>query len=248
MKRKLVGPSWSADRPTEKSSTVPTLAPATADPEKFLAPNGAFPEPPSSPVAAAADYRPTESERRAVEANFERQRSARSAPALKLRREGDTLFIGSDHPDPKLGMRLLYEALATTDEAFFDGMVSTMIDATMRRGEPEPKMLNFMISVVKGIEPRDQLEAMMAAQMAAVHVAILSSARTLAHTSTIPQQDSAERTVNKLARTFATQLEALKRYRSTGEQKVTVQHVTVNDGGQAVVGTVTTGGRGEEKR
>ena len=65
--------------------------------------------------------------------------------------------------------------------------------------------------------------------------------------TTIPQQDSAERAFNKLARTFATQMEALKRYRSTGEQKVTVQHVTVNDGGQAVVGTVTTGGRGGEE-
>ena len=43
-------------------------------------------------------------------------------------------------------------------------------------------------------------------------------------------------------------MEALKRYRTTGEQKVTVQHVTVNDGGQAVVGTVTTGGRGGEEK
>jgi len=37
--------------------------------------------------------------------------------------------------------------------------------------------------------------------------------------------DSAERTLNKLARTFTNQLEALKRYRTGGEQKVTVQHV-----------------------
>jgi hypothetical protein len=57
----------------------------------------------------------------------------------------------------------------------------------------------------------------------------------------IPQQDSAERAFNKLARTFTTQIEALKRYRSTGEQKMTVQHVTVNDGGQAVIGQVTAG-------
>ena len=50
-----------------------------------------------------------------------------------------------------------------------------------------------------------------------------------------------------MARTFAAQTEALKSYRIGGEQKITVQHVTVNDGGQAVGGTVTTGG-GEEKR
>jgi hypothetical protein len=40
-------------------------------------------------------------------------------------------------------------------------------------------------------------------------------------------------------RTFATQLEALKRYRTGGEQKVTVQHVSVSEGGQTIVGNVT---------
>jgi hypothetical protein len=52
-------------------------------------------------------------------------------------------------------------------------------------------------------------------------------------------QDSAERAFNKLTRTFASQMEALKRYRTGGEQKVTVQHVTVSEGGQAIVGNVT---------
>jgi hypothetical protein len=46
----------------------------------------------------------------------------------------------------------------------------------------------------------------------------------------------------KLARTFAMQLETLKRQRSTGEQIVKVQHAVVNDGGQAIVGTVRQGG------
>jgi len=47
------------------------------------------------------------------------------------------------------------------------------------------------------------------------------------------------RAVNKLARTYAMQMEALKRYRTGGQQKVTVEHVTVNHGGQAKVGAVT---------
>ena len=34
------------------------------------------------------------------------------------------------------------------------------------------------------------------------------------------------------------QLEALQRYRGKGQQKVTVEHVNVNAGGQAIVGTV----------
>ena len=99
-----------------------------------------------------------------------------------------------------------------------------------------------MLSVIEGIEPRDQLEAMLASQMAAVHLSMMTFARRLTHVETIPQQDSAERAFTKLARTFSAQMEALKRYRTGGEQKVTVQHVTVSEGGQAIVGNVTQGG------
>ena len=88
---------------------------------------------------------------------------------------------------------------------------------------------------------------MLAAQMAAVHNATMASARQLKVAETPLQQDSAERTFNKLARTFVAQMEALKRYRTGGEQNVTVKHVTVNDGGQAIVGNVTPGGRGVRK-
>src|SRR5438034_11217890 len=72
--------------------------------------------------------------------------------------------------------------------------------------------------------------------------------RRLAHVQNIPQQDSAERAFNKLARTFSAQVEALKRYRTGGEQRVTVEHVTVNEGGQAIVGNVAHrgGGNGDD--
>ena len=101
----------------------------------------------------------------------------------------------------------------------------------------------FIFSLVKGVKPRDQVEAMLAAQMAAVHMATMTLARRLVHVENLPQQDSAERAFNKLARTFATQMEALKRYRTGGEQKVTVQHVSVSEGGQAIVGNVTQASR-----
>ena len=95
-----------------------------------------------------------------------------------------------------------------------------------------------MLSVVKGIEPRDQIEAMLAAQMAAVHNATMTFARHLAHADNLAQQDSAQTAFNKLARTFTAQVSALKNYRSKGEQKMTVQHVHVAEGGQAIVGNV----------
>ena len=114
-----------------------------------------------------------------------------------------------------------------------------LVNAGTGKGERASEQnANFMLAVVKGIEPRDQIEAMLAAQMAAVHNATMTFARRLAHVDIIPQQDSAQNAFNKLARTFAAQVEALKRYRSGGEQKMTVQHVHVAEGGQAIVGNV----------
>ena len=49
---------------------------------------------------------------------------------------------------------------------------------------------------------------------------------------------------NKLSRTYAALLEALNRHRGKGQQKVTVEHVHVHAGGQAVVGVVSTPGGG----
>ncbi len=83
-------------------------------------------------------------------------------------------------------------------------------------------------------------------RLGAIHSATMLMARKLNHVDTITQQDSAERTLNKLARTYAMQTEALKRYRSSGQQKVTVEHVTVNAGGQAIVVPVVSGGGGSK--
>jgi len=48
----------------------------------------------------------------------------------------------------------------------------------------------------------------------------------------------------RLLKLFASQVDTLKRYRHGGEQRVTVEHVTVNSGGQAIVGSVKGGGGG----
>ena len=101
-----------------------------------------------------------------------------------------------------------------------------------------------MLSLVKGARPRDQLEAMLAAQMAAVHMSTMTLGRRLAEVDSAPQRDSIASAFNKCARTFAIQLEALKRHRG-GEQKITMQHVSVKEGGQAIVGNVSQAARAE---
>ncbi len=175
----------------------------------------------------------------------------KKAPRLKMTVTGkDAVKIGVDHPDEAIGGLALMKALGTTDVAFYNGLIGQIVNAS-KEGGPSEGAANFMLSVITGIEARDQIEAMLAAQMAAVHVASMTFARRLAHVENIPQQDSAERAFNKLTRTFAAQVAALKDYRSKGEQKMTVQHVHVADGGQAIVGNVNTpnpqGGGAREK-
>jgi len=35
-------------------------------------------------------------------------------------------------------------------------------------------------------------------------------------------------------------MDALKKYRSKGDQKITVEHININDGGKAFIGTANT--------
>ena len=103
-------------------------------------------------------------------------------------------------------------------------MLSQLADLNKRGQAINVDGLNFMLAVIKDIEPRNQLEAI---QMAAVHVMSMKLASRLANADLVPQQDSAERAFNKLTRTFVTQMEALKRCRASPEQNVTLQHVSV---------------------
>src|SRR5258707_801460 len=130
------------------------------------------------------------------------------------------------------GFGSVLSALATTDVSFVVGLIGQLADAGTRRRKVDERELNFMLSVVKGAKPKDQIEAMLAAQMAAVHTATMTFARRLADVENVAQQDSAERAFNKLGRTFAAQVEALKRYRSRGDQTVRVRSGALGSGAQ----------------
>jgi hypothetical protein len=189
----------------------------------------------------AKPYEPTSDELAALEAVRARRRAT---PRVKADENAHKLVL--DHPEPYYGCFLLMKALGTLDPDFYQGFLPQIAQASTRGEKLDEVALNFIISVIKGVEPRDQLECMLAAQMGAIHMLTMDFACRLANADNFPQKDFAERTLNKLARTFAAQMETLKHYRSNGEQRVTVEHVTVNEGGKAIVGNVTHGGAGEK--
>ena len=159
-----------------------------------------------------------------------------AAPRMKAL---DGEAIAFDRPDSAVGEVHPMAALGTTDRDLYRGIVEQLGDAASLGRDAQA--LDFMLSVIKSVKPRDQVETMLAVQMAEVHMATLTSARLLARATAMVQQEYAERALNKLARTFATQTEALRRYRSRGEPNVTVRQVSVSDGGQAIVGQAVVG-------
>ena len=102
------------------------------------------------------------------------------------------------------------KALGRTSGDFLHSL-RTQISNAANTGAPNEDAVNFMLAVVKSVEPKDEIEAMLAAQMAAVHMATMTFARRLNHVENIPQQDSAERAFNKRARETALFVVAARR-------------------------------------
>jgi hypothetical protein len=113
---------------------------------------------------------------------------------------------------------------------------------------PKAAQLEGTIAALVGIGPQNELEGMIAAQLLASHNAAMDCyRRAMLSEQTIEARGENLGQANKLSRTFSTLLEALNRHRGKGQQKVTVEHVHVHAGGQAVVGLVEPPrGRGQE--
>jgi hypothetical protein len=161
----------------------------------------------------------------------------KAAAAVQVKISSEGYFI--DHPDSALGDQLMADALGVADRDAMDGILRQLVKASANRQQPDAVNLAFMISMIKTIKPRDSVEAMLVAQMVSVHVMAMRSAYQLANAQDIARQDSAARALGRLARTFPAQMEALNRYRNNGAPAVTVQNVSVGDGGRAIVGNVT---------
>lgn len=190
-----------------------------------------------TPSAPLLDYKPTKPEKIVLQKQAARWKARPPSPRLKVQTALKHTTI--DHPDYLIGRDLLSEALGTHDPDFVEGIVAQLQTANSYKHGIDTNKLNFMLSVIKGINPKDQIETMLGAQMSVVHLAIMRYSVQFNLVEDLKQLDSADRLLNKLIRTFILLVEALKRYRTGGEQKVTVQHVSVSEGGQAIVGNVT---------
>ena len=145
-----------------------------------------------------------------------------------------------------------FKQLGGSDSDHFNQMLATQTLATLwvANSDDEQRNRQYLAATATmiGAKPADELEGMLISQMIACHAASLECYRRamLAEQSFEGRQANLS-AANKLSRTYTMLLDALSKHRGKGQQVVRVEHVTVQAGGQAIVGAITQGGGGHQQ-
>ncbi len=171
---------------------------------------------------------------------------------LRFFKEDDgTLHIdvsGGDGPHDSLGWAKYMRAYGSVDRRFGALLGDQVTNAVPESLRPEVSdRVNVASAMMSALGPRDEFEGLLIGQMVAAHnLAMRLMSIAGSDENLIDVSAKAANCANKLFRTFTAQMEALNRHRGKGQQKMVVEHVHVHSGGQAVVGTVSTGGGAEK--
>ena len=164
--------------------------------------------------------------------------------------EGEILQKPSGE-DQQKWLESMYATFGTTDIDALDlfaGQIQNVSGSGLSI-EKQAKALNQAMPLLLAVRPENEVEAMLAAQMVGIHTMTMSMMnRAMRSDQTVEGVTTNVNRVTKLSRTFIGLLEALNKHRGKGKQKITVEHVTVNEGGQAVVGNVEYGGKDEKEK
>ena len=178
------------------------------------------------------------------------KRSERKPIKVKIGKidSGEPPVTLKDPDDPLYEVKEL-EALGTPDRDLQNRLIDQVIhtfEGTVSNGEVDHNKFvpayNSTMAILTGIQPQDVIEGMLTVQMIGVHNMAMNYMGKATRTDRVDFMSTYMNGATKMLRTFAAQMEALKKYRTGGQQKMTVEHVHVNEGGQAIVGTVNQGG------
>jgi hypothetical protein len=111
--------------------------------------------------------------------------------------------------------------------------------------EDRNRQLFVAVTGLRAFKAADEIEGMIAAQaMAAHHASMECSRRAMVPDQPFEAAQGFRKAAANASRTFIELLSALDRKRGTGgQQKVTVEHVHVHSGGQAIVGNIAAASR-----
>ena len=136
--------------------------------------------------------------------------------------------------------RRLNKALGTTSSDFVNvSLFQIQAAARSPLGGISELSMNAALAMIEAAKPKDEIEAALAVQMAATHTAAMAVLAKLDVAFATERRVAAfGSAAARLLRAYAMQVEVLRRLRNGGQQFVRVEHVHVNDGGQAVIGNV----------
>lgn len=168
---------------------------------------------------------------------------------MKRREKGEKpRNIVADDPAERRGVlkRIGGSKSDTWNNEIANQVVRSLNFLTADEGERD-RLTRAAVAGLMGIEPRDEMEGMLAAQLIAVSSAAMECYRRAAIAEYAFERQESLNQANKLSRTYALLVEALDHHRGKGQQRVTVEHVHVHSGGQAIVGNVAPGGSIEKE-
>jgi hypothetical protein len=177
----------------------------------------------------ATEPEPTEAEQAEIRALAKRKKARRRTPRFAVhQQDGGPTKIAPAGVHADAAAARVMNAFGITSNELAERLMTQIVTATHLQSSTEPvsaETLNAALAAVTGIAPQDEAEAMLAAQMVGVHWLAMDLLRKANDRARL--NDAGNMAV-KLLRTYTTQMEALKRYRSAGEQRVVVQHQHVN--------------------
>lgn len=186
---------------------------------------------------------PNSSEARAIEAAKVAQetRPARAQVDREVDGSEGALTLRAPHSDDGGNAALLAKTFGSSSDHFVNASMLHLAQLTARGSDVSMPDFNASLALIGAIGPQNELEAVVAAQMAATHDLSLMMLRRAKGAQHIEHIKEFGNLATKLQRTFTTQMKALADWRRGGEQ--VVRHVHVYEGGQAVVAeTVMVGG------
>ena len=134
----------------------------------------------------------------------------------------------------------LKDAFGTASSAFVDASLHQLIAAARLPGGGISEIaVNASLAFIEGANPVDEIECALVIQMACTNTAALAVLGRLGGAHGPDRNVAAMASAAaRLLRAYVAQVEALRRLRNGGSQFVRVEHVHVNEGGQAVIGNV----------
>ena len=187
-----------------------------------------------------------------------KERNERKPVKVKIEKsDSGESQITREEPKGQLYEVKMLEALGTPDSdlqnRLLEQVIQTVNGTVSNDGFDNDKVVsayNSTMAILTGIQPQDEIEGMLTVQMIGVHNMAMECMGKATRTDRVNFMSTYMNGATKSLRTFVAQMEALKKYRSGGQQKIVVEHVNVSEGGQAIVGVVNQGEgmRGNDKK